>query len=72
MDAIIDGEDCRVGIESTVVDMTGDVPTILRPGIITAESIQAALGREVVYDGALLEKGPIEGSDDFKPRSPGL
>ncbi len=72
VDAIIDGEDCRVGIESTVVDMTGGVPTILRPGIITAESIQAALGREVVYDGALLEKGPIEGSDDFKPRSPGM
>lgn len=80
IDAIIEGEDCRVGIESTVLDLSGDVPTILRPGIITAESIEAALGVEVKYDPSLTEGSahmqldPEEGAaeTDFKPRSPGM
>ena len=81
IDAIIQGDDCRVGIESTVVDMTGSVPTILRPGIITAENIEAALGKEVRYDEALLKDGklfdldPNAGAaevDGFKPKSPGM
>lgn len=80
VDAIISGEDCRVGIESTVLDLTGDVPTILRPGIITAESIEAALGVEVKYDPSLkeasehIELDPAEGAaeDEFKPKSPGM
>lgn len=53
IDAVIAGDDCRVGIESTVVDMTGDIPTILRPGIITAENIEAAIDKEVKYDESL-------------------
>ncbi|MFR2965722.1 MAG: L-threonylcarbamoyladenylate synthase [Anaerovoracaceae bacterium] len=40
MDAVIQGENCRVGIESTVVDMTEAVPVILRPGVITAEELR--------------------------------
>lgn len=81
IDAVIEGEDCRVGIESTVVDMTGDVPTILRPGIITAENIEAVLEREVKYDESLLKDGkmfaldPEDGEgeiDGFRPKSPGM
>ena len=82
IDAIISGDDCRVGIESTVVDMTGEVPTILRPGIITAENIEAAIGKTVKYDEALF-KGPELGlgnldpakgcaQEDYKPKSPGM
>ena len=69
IDAIISGEDCRVGIESTVVDMTGETPVILRPGIITAENIEAAIGREVKYDEALLQ---IAESGDCTPKAPGM
>lgn len=80
IDAIIQGDDCRVGIESTVVDMTGDVPTILRPGIITAEALEAALGKEVVYDKSLEEASKHVALDpalgvsesDFQPKSPGM
>lgn len=81
VDAIIDGPDCRVGIESTVLDVTGDVPTILRPGIITAENIEAALGRHVEYDPSLFKRpdsrpsgAPLDAgfSSDFKPKSPGM
>lgn len=80
IDGIIEGEDCRVGIESTVLDLTGDVPTILRPGIITAESIEAAIGKEVKYDESLTEDAkhiqldPAAGvsESDFQPKSPGM
>ncbi len=57
IDAIVIGEDCRVGIESTVLDVTGDNLTILRPGIITKEDISAALGKPVSLHSSLLEEG---------------
>lgn len=81
IDAILCGEDCRVGIESTVVDMTSDVPTILRPGIITAENLEAALGKTVKYDESLRQDAkfhdldPNAGAgeaDGFAPKSPGM
>jgi len=82
VDAIIAGEDCRVGIESTVIDMTSAVPTILRPGLVTAESIEAAIGKKVEYDESLKETeaarhvqaDPADGVSerDFKPKSPGM
>lgn len=53
VDAILMGNDCRIGIESTVLDLTGDVPTILRPGILTAENIEAVIGEKVIMDPAL-------------------
>ena len=61
IDAIIQGDDCRVGIESTVVDMTGETPVILRPGIITAEDIQVVLDKPVNYDKALMRQSPAYG-----------
>ncbi len=42
---VLDGGACRVGLESTVLDLTGDVPEILRPGAITAEELSAVIGR---------------------------
>lgn len=42
---IIDGSNCEIGIESTVVDATGDIPVILRPGKVTAEDIKAICGQ---------------------------
>lgn len=72
IEAIIDGEDCRVGIESTVVDMTGDTPVILRPGIVTAEDIQAVLNKEVRYDEALLKDKATADEEGIKPKSPGM
>lgn len=41
---ILDGGECVGGIESTVCDVTGDVPVILRPGLITKEMIAAVVG----------------------------
>lgn len=69
IDAIIEGEDCIVGIESTVLDLTGEVPTILRPGYITKDMLEHAIGGEVLYDPALMKKPD---SEEFKPKSPGM
>lgn len=41
---ILDGGDCEGGIESTVCDVTGDVPVVLRPGLITREMIASVVG----------------------------
>lgn len=45
---VLDGGPCARGIESTVLDLTVDPPRVLRPGVIGAEAIAAALGREVL------------------------
>ncbi len=47
-DQILDGGPCDVGVESTIIDCTGDVPNILRPGAITAQMITESTGLEVV------------------------
>lgn len=40
---ILDGGDCKMGLESTVVDLTTDTPLVLRPGVITLEQLQEIL-----------------------------
>ncbi len=67
-DAIIMGQPCVGGIESTVVDMTGELPQILRPGLITPQRIEAVLGLPCSYDPAVLAK-PSEG---LIPKAPGM
>lgn len=51
---IIDGGDCEVGIESTIIDMSTDVPTILRPGAITAEMFAGVLGAVKTFSGKVV------------------
>ena len=48
IDAIVDGGPCRVGVESTIVDLTEERPRLLRPGGITPEQLTAILGDLVV------------------------
>jgi L-threonylcarbamoyladenylate synthase len=47
-DQILDGGPCTVGVESTIIDCTSDVPKILRPGAITAEMITTSTGLEAL------------------------
>lgn len=61
VDLILAGGACAVGLESTVVDLVGPRPLILRPGAVTANEIAAVLGMEVGY----------EAGNADKPRSPG-
>ena len=65
---LLDGGECAVGVESTVVSVVGPKPTLFRPGHITLEDLERALGEEVEVSAAILEKLP-EGA---VVRSPGM
>ena len=51
VDLVLDGGACEVGIESTIVDLSGAVPALLRPGRITVEELSACLGTPVARAG---------------------
>lgn len=66
IDMIIDGGDADIGLESTIVDLTEDVPTILRPGYINEEMLEAVAGR------VEMDKGLISDNADIRPKAPGM
>ncbi len=61
-DLILDGGACAVGVESTIIDCTGVVPKILRPGAITEEMIEHSTGLDVLDAGgvAIRVSGSLE------------
>jgi L-threonylcarbamoyladenylate synthase len=61
---VIDGGSTGVGVESTVLDCTEDIPVILRPGGVTKEQLEAVVG-EVHLDAALIDEAS-------KPKAPGM
>jgi L-threonylcarbamoyladenylate synthase len=67
IDAIIDGGPVGIGLESTIVDVTEEMPMVLRPGAITVEMLRETVG-EVGIDPAIL--GPV--SADVRPKAPGM
>lgn len=64
---IIDGGSVSIGIESTIIDLTEQVPMVLRPGYITPEMLSEVLGDEVIID-----PGIIAADDTTKPKAPGM
>jgi L-threonylcarbamoyladenylate synthase len=63
--AVIDSGSCRVGLESTVIDLSGPVPVLLRPGGVNLESLEASIGP--------VQRGmPIEQARGENLRSPGM
>ena len=69
VDLILDGGPCKVGIESTVLDLTGSEAVVLRPGIVSREELEAALGRPVAFRDTRLG---TESDVHSAARSPGL
>lgn len=67
IDMIVDGGEVGIGVESTIVDVTGEVPTILRPGYITEEMLRDVVGR-VAVDPAVAGSVGAE----VKPKAPGM
>lgn len=63
---ILDGGEVGIGIESTIVDLTEETPTILRPGFITEEMICSVIGPVRTDPGILLK------DDAVKPKAPGM
>ena len=74
VDMILDGGPCDVGIESTVLDLTADRPTILRPGGVTREQIEAVIGPVDVFAGAadpaVAAASPGQHEKHYAPRTP--
>lgn len=68
IDMIIDGGKATLGLESTIVDLSGDLPLILRPGCITKKMLANVIG-EIEYDPAILNRNPDK---DLIPRAPGM
>jgi len=66
IDMIIDGGDAGIGLESTIVDLSGDVPMLLRPGYITVEQLGNVLGRVEV------DKTILDGDCSERPKAPGM
>ncbi len=64
---IVDGGECRVGVESTVITFATDIPTILRPGGVTKEQIEAVIGDVVLHSAVINE---LESEE--KATSPGM
>ncbi len=67
---ILDGGACRVGIESTVLDLTAEIPTILRPGAITADMLAPILG-EVTASGTVIKTAKSPGMK-YQHYAPGV
>lgn len=75
VDLILDSGPTRVGIESTVLDLSGPVPRVLRPGTITAEQIAGVLGEPVAsatlaLDAATPMSSPGQMTVHYAPRTP--
>ena len=68
IDGIVDGGPCTVGVESTIIDLTVTPPRLLRPGAVTLEQLEAAIGA-VEVDHAVtgqLEEGQVAASPGMK------
>lgn len=68
IEMILDGGAVGIGVESTIIDLTGEVPTLLRPGAITKEELEEVLEKQVEIDPAILG-GVQEGT---APKAPGM
>lgn len=71
VDMIVDGGEVGIGIESTIIDVTGDVPMILRPGYITKGMVEELVG-PVLVDKVVTAKTVEEIGGDYKPKAPGM
>lgn len=66
IEMIIDGGDAGIGLESTIVDLSGEVPMLLRPGFITIEQLRDVLGRVNV------DRTILDGDCKDRPKAPGM
>ena len=66
VDMIIDGGEVNIGLESTIIDLTGEVPTILRPGYVTQDMLTETLGLVDV------DRTILDANSHQAPKAPGM
>ncbi|HEV2639086.1 MAG TPA: L-threonylcarbamoyladenylate synthase [Actinocrinis sp.] len=69
VDFVLDGGPCQVGLESTIVDATGPAPTILRPGGVSREELEEALGRPLAVPATSDVRVPGRHPSHYAPRA---
>ena len=69
IEGILEDGAVGIGVESTIVDLSENCPTLLRPGAITIKDLEELLGEKVAIDPTLLGKNMAEG---FTPKAPGM
>ncbi|MFD3558132.1 L-threonylcarbamoyladenylate synthase [Streptomyces sp. NPDC058686] len=69
VDFVLDGGACEVGVESTIVDATGDAPSILRPGGVTREDLEAVLGCPLAVPSTSHVRVPGQHPSHYAPRA---
>lgn len=68
--AVLDGGQCNVGIESTIIDVTSNIPQILRPGAITKEMIEIATKSNIQAYETHIEQVPGNVAAHYQPNTP--
>lgn len=66
-DVLLDGGTCGIGLESTIIDCTGEHPRMLRPGAITIEQVEASTGLKCTHDSVVRASGTLE--SHYSPRA---
>lgn len=69
VDFVLDGGPCQVGVESTIVDATSETPSILRPGGVTREELEAALGCPVAVGSTSHVRVPGQHPSHYAPQA---
>ncbi|MFE4722109.1 L-threonylcarbamoyladenylate synthase [Streptomyces sp. NPDC056728] len=69
VDFVLDGGACDVGVESTIVDVTGDAPSILRPGGVTREDLEAVMGCPLAVPSTSRVRVPGQHPSHYAPRA---
>jgi L-threonylcarbamoyladenylate synthase len=69
VDFVLDGGPCEVGVESTIVDATGEIPSILRPGGVTREDLEAVLGCPLAVPSTSRVRVPGQHPSHYAPRA---
>jgi L-threonylcarbamoyladenylate synthase len=69
IDAIFDAGPCRVGIESTVIDLSGDRPRMLRPGTVSQTMIEAVIGDVSIGHESAVAKSPGQMPVHYRPKT---
>lgn len=67
---VLEGGDCEVGLESTIVSLTGKAPRLLRPGSISRAAIEAALGMPLATDDGRAPRVPGSTPQHYAPSTP--
>ncbi|MEU9145426.1 L-threonylcarbamoyladenylate synthase [Streptomyces sp. NPDC048349] len=69
VDFVLDGGPCEVGVESTIVDVTGEIPSVLRPGGVTREDLEAVLGYPLAVPSTSRVRVPGQHPSHYAPRA---